>query len=260
MIFGLILSVVFALALLVVFNEERSSYVVVLLTAVVGFLLLRALERNSREVRTASRKLRDHQAGLGALSIRIEQHGLILSNLRKDQHSNELRIRRLNDFSKNSTASVAEIKLSTQTTAELLKKAQITLFEMKRMFDRFDSEQYSNEKRLSLLNNSIKEIKDDATKIRTDGHSNELRLRRLVESVGSLVNEAQKSATNQHSNELRLRRLVEMTHRIEASIIQFTYDVNKQNEVQYKSDALVKYQILDDLLLIRNSIVDTSGN
>lgn len=254
MIFGISLGAVLAIVLLVIFREDRSSYVVVLLTSFVGFILLRAQEQNSRELRKCTKHLRAQNDRASLLESRLDQLDRSLNALRKDNHSNELRIRRLLDWSRYSTASADETNELMRACAERMKNFDVSLNGMKPIFDSLKSDQLDIVKRQRVLSESVRSITDDATKILSDGHSNELRLRRLVESIAALSEETKRSEASQHSNELRLRRLVEMTHRVEEKLREYTEATNSQSEVQYKSQALARFRMLEDLHEIKGAV------
>lgn len=253
-IVGIVLSAVLALILLAILRGDRGSYVVVLVVSFTGIVLLRSLELNSRVLRTSARQLRHQNDGFELLKKLIDAQGVALAGLQKNQHSNELRLRRIGDWSKSSAASVEDAKGLLHSGAEKLDGTNMTLSEMMRMFDRFNSDQRSNEKRLRRLNESVKSLGDDATKILSDGHSNELRLRKLAESIGSLAENARKFDENQHSNELRLRRLVDMNRRLDEKIVEFAESINSQTDIQYVSDSLIKYQLLEGLFDLNDAV------
>lgn len=251
---GIVLSAILAVILLAILKGDRGSYAVVLMVSLAGIILLRALEQNSRYLRNSAKQQHSHNVGLNELKKLIDAQGLALASMGKHHHSNELRIRRLSDWSKSSTASAEDTLGLLRTGTEKIERVNLTLNEMTRMFDRFKSDQHSNENRLRRLNESVKSIGDDASKILSDGHSNELRLRGLAECIGSLAENVQKSDANQHSNELRLRRLVDMNRQLDEKIVEFAESINSQNELQYIADSLIKYQLLEDLFAIKDTL------
>ncbi|MFK0085279.1 hypothetical protein [Glutamicibacter sp. NPDC090743] len=282
MIFGISLSAVLAIVFLVIFREDRSSYVLVLFTSFVGFILLRAQEQNSRVLRKYTKHLRAQSNRASLRDSRLDQLDHSLSALRKDHHSNELRLRRLLDWSRNRTASFDETKDLMRTCTAMVRSSDDALKDMKPIFDSLKSDRLELVKRQQDLSESVRSIAEDATKILSDGHSNELRLRRLVESIAALTEEAKRSEASQHSNELRLRRLVEFTTalseevkrseasqhsnelrlrrlvemnlRVEEKLIDFAEATNSQSAVQYKSQALARFRMLEDLHEIKDAV------